>query len=927
MNTEASAPAPTSTTERSRIRLQDAALVLGRDPAGEVRAMRERGFVPPGRANLPPLPLRIPFPWDAGKSDPNWAAQINMLRMVDPLLALAAQGDDDCRRTATGLIRDWASANPPIGASGSGARDKHSAVAWRDRVTGIRASKIALLHDLSPTDDAASLRPLLTAHAQRLSTPGFIRHDNHGLSDLHGLRATAQALWDTDATYAAELIAFCNRLVDGLVATQFTKNGFHKENSPGYHALGVRLLTQMAQSGWYTSALLDDCISRITDKDQIFALPSGGLVPVGDTNRTTNTSPPSASWRRVNDADGYLVASRKGKPHETFFLMLNAFHHGRMHKHDDINAVFWSVHGQDLLIDAGKYAYVDDPYRRYVESSLAHSGPVYFDPQGEVIDLRDNMNAAEAQDMMAGATLDWTQGRVRMVNVLRSTCGHYVSRREVLLQTPRQLVLHDELRAPHGLGLNFLLPNTLTLERLEDQRATFRHGELTLLLDCDGGRLRHFLGNAEDEKEGPRGWASVGYGGLEPAHQLLLELGTGSARVTTRLTVEAPHLTPPAAKTPLAKPRQSKASPTQTLAKKQVRGPAREPASVTSRLVVPKNSLPPRITEGLREITAAVQTNGTALSADQTVFIDTAFGLAASPLEVTEILAEGLAPWVTAYERTLSLYADAGYSIRGAGDFRPEDLGRRVAYLYHNITATDVLPALALTGVNMKRGVRSTVCLPWRTDHAEAAREPQHRLFRHLAGRHVEIGLWTPPLTSFLAFDLLGEDMDSYLADGRLDAELVRLAEGRSAFGFTENVPERLNQAIMRRQAELLRSMHAAGLAARILSHRGDQVGRALWRVIGTHGSPLIEALLPSRFLTRDRAEALGCTHSLPDVSATYERHLEQVTQQARDGQYFATLRAALNRQCTQMIVNWPARLADPAILKRTARVEKSADS
>jgi hypothetical protein len=346
-------------------------------------AQEKNGFQP--RADRPAWPLALPLDWATNPfKDENWQFQLHAWRMTDPILAeYEKTGDPALFAKALSFALDWATFHYES--------KKTSPFSYYDMATGIRAMRIAYFLDRAfsgkakPTEaQMAVLLRLADDHARRLQKASFIASSNHGLFQVHGLKALCRVLGPTGPCAKAD--AFAEAQLVRLLDTQFSKNGVHREHSPDYHRFAEEAFESFVQPTWYRSAAQVD--ARLAKARAVFpwyVFPTGRLANLGDTEGTAALDRPSnarcdataVGCVEVGDfsKDGYAIVRSPwaSKPSDAFMLIMTGAYNSTTHKHADDLSFELMEGGQMLFVDAGKYAYLKDPMSRFVASARAHN--------------------------------------------------------------------------------------------------------------------------------------------------------------------------------------------------------------------------------------------------------------------------------------------------------------------------------------------------------------------------------------------------------------------------------------------------------------------------------------------------------------------------------------------------------------------------
>ena len=297
----------------------------------------------------------------------NWAAQLHMLRWLDPVRRVALTGDEQARQFWLRTARSWVEANP----AGAG----QSAQAWADMVDSIRALALAFGTQIADEDDLEWLLPSVVQHGEWLADPANLGHSNHALHQHQGLFVLGRALGRDDwADLAVQRI-------NVLIEDSYDEQGINDEGAIAYHRNNLI---------WWTTALkrLDvEGIERppaaVRLERSALALahatrPDGLLEMIGDTSATRPTGIPSPHLRYVltEGSDGTppedrtvvydrgYVFGRSGWGEYERDFAAETFYSAsfgpanRVHGHMDGGSLTFFANGRPWVVDSGKYGYI-----------------------------------------------------------------------------------------------------------------------------------------------------------------------------------------------------------------------------------------------------------------------------------------------------------------------------------------------------------------------------------------------------------------------------------------------------------------------------------------------------------------------------------------------------------------------------------------
>jgi hypothetical protein len=475
-------------------------------------------FSAAGRKDIPPHTLTFPINWNADPfSDRNWCAQLQMWRMLDAHIYQHDKTRDPAwLKFPVKILNDWHRFHC--------VQKRPSRFAWKDMMVGLRAMKLGYvisqvqhkLVDVGP-DMATVFEDLVREHLKFLLDIAHVSYCNHTFLDLQGAAALAQVV---DDELRAEIYAFIDAVLPKLIASQFDEHGVHLENSPGYQPFGIACLARLSKSQWFGQFKLDELIARAREVSDWFQLPDGRLVPFGDTDGKPQdfslTQTVFKGKRQVFNAAGYAIVRSDGDGdlrRASLLGVMAAFNSG-FHKHADDLSFVW-FEGEDILCDAGKFAYKVDPRREYAQSTRAHN-TVEIDGRSYGENWSGHPELVYGSALGAVSVQDWGYLIDAGVRHRRFDVEH----RRFFAYSPGDWVLViDRLvgDAPHDFTQWFhFSPDLPDLERRADGYYTqLRNGSELRVTGAGNGVVEDTLEKGVEEPH-LQGWISQAYGQLVP---------------------------------------------------------------------------------------------------------------------------------------------------------------------------------------------------------------------------------------------------------------------------------------------------------------------------------------------------------------------------------------------------------------------------
>lgn len=523
-HTPDSPPPPSALTEQdiathrpSRMRSSQLYLLASKVQPSDKTSLT---FRPPGRADVDPYVLSIPIDWDIDPyKDRNWCAQLHMWRMIDShLLEFDRTEDPTWLELPIRFIDDWHRFHVREG--------RPSRFSWMDMIVGLRSMKLAFIlsaHqagkvELSTTQiDAYST--LVNLHLDFLLNPEFLTYSNHTFIDMHGLAALRSVITGARGT---EIDTFLDGVIPKLLASQFNDEAVHLENSTGYQVFGIGCVKRLQKSGWFERFELDSLIRKANIVNDWFKMPDGRTVPIGDTDGAPMPSTATTIFSGRNqlfNSSGYVIYRDDGggrADRASYLFFMGAFN-SRFHKQADDLSVVW-FEGEDILCDAGKFAYKASEMRGYVQSTRAHN-TIEIDDKSFGESFSATPHLAYGSAVKSAKLTTWGLAIAGEVAHRKAAVRH---RRHVLYARERWLLLIDAVqsldegavhRFTHWLHFSpHLQLKPLGMDRYE---ANLRSGGRLEILTRGSSKMHSSLIHGQ-VKPTRQGWISQAYGQLTP---------------------------------------------------------------------------------------------------------------------------------------------------------------------------------------------------------------------------------------------------------------------------------------------------------------------------------------------------------------------------------------------------------------------------
>jgi len=336
--------------------------------------------------------------WSANPyQDMTWDYYFHSLWMVNYLIdAYTLSNDDKYLIEASEIILSWNEANP-------NKENQSSPSAWKDHATANRLTMYVHFWDNYRNSNAYDFEfsnqfmTILQSHAIfTAEQENYAYHNNHGLFQDQALLQIG--LFFPEFNGSSDWVNLSLSRINTRVLTNVTDSGIFKEHSPSYHYLATKLFVKIKEFCDYYSIempILEIAIDKMQEYMAHAAKLDGTVPMIGDSRRTeyldvsedwvkneflryriTNgkNGTPTINQSIVYKDAGVAIFKNDWENDIPLYLNFVNRYHSFAHKHSDDLSFVLSYGETDFLVDSGKYNFVEDnPYRKYIRSTLAHN--------------------------------------------------------------------------------------------------------------------------------------------------------------------------------------------------------------------------------------------------------------------------------------------------------------------------------------------------------------------------------------------------------------------------------------------------------------------------------------------------------------------------------------------------------------------------
>jgi hypothetical protein len=521
---------------------------------GSSRALRERGWV---LGSLPAVDLSLPMDWPT--LCPNHRSQNFHLHAWDFMVPFL----NEYATSGARELLTWCLERAVSWCETFTTGDDRGTMAWYDMALALRSPRLAyLLHEAVHIGaDDVTLETLargVVRHQREIFAPrSFTPRTNHGFYTAVGQLSFARRLQPLPGMDA--VMRQGESRLQQVAARQFAADGGHLEQAPDYHRMLLESFLDAVDDGLVHDPEVVRRLERAGEVMGWFLRPDGTVVQIGDSPATlvpaearVAQSPhtaflasrgargePNPERLLVLPESGYAIV-RAPQPQGTSdhldasYLTLMAAFHSRTHKHADDLSITWFDGGTELLIDPGRYGYLD---QLPADSPQREEGFFYARPERQYVERTRSHNTVEVDGRdhnrryrrPYGSALVSAQEREDHFQVVgRVDHGHWTHERRVVLAPGRWLLVIDAVEASddaeHDIRVWWNLPEALSDPERGDGVVSFQlpTGDDRIWVETlDGAGIVTPVCGATDPL---RGWRSTVDYSFTPAWSMATEM-------------------------------------------------------------------------------------------------------------------------------------------------------------------------------------------------------------------------------------------------------------------------------------------------------------------------------------------------------------------------------------------------------------------
>lgn len=295
--------------------------------------------------------------------------------------------------------------------------------------------------------------------------------------------------------------------------------------------------------------------------------------------------------------------------------------------------------------------------------------------------------------------------------------------------------------------------------------------------------------------------------------------------------------------------------------------------------------------------------------------------------EALEELRPLFAPWIQYYHGLIDTIQDRGFTVRPLEHYIDNGISEKTVYMYHDVHAWDIIPALGMLLANKDRGICTTFCLNIDQAYVDIDHEAGYRIFGTLVGKNAELGLHCNPFASWVRMDLFGADEEAFMKWFKSDAsssDLKAFVDDKKADSgifktfsratAKKAVLERLNVNFAK-----LKSFHPEARAA---NHHGDIVNQ-LYGKLGIVQNKANSFLFVTALLREKLADSIGIEVSPTAIRRKHKPSATIYSEIQNKNTYYENLHEELGLGLTKQLINHPGAISNGGLVMNLDFVKK----
>ena len=276
------------------------------------------------------------------------------------------------------------------------------------------------------------------------------------------------------------------------------------------------------------------------------------------------------------------------------------------------------------------------------------------------------------------------------------------------------------------------------------------------------------------------------------------------------------------------------------------------------------------------------------------------------------------APWVQHYHALIDVIHDRGFTVRSMEDYYENGYKDKSVYMYHDVHAWDIMPALGMALANKDRGICTTFLLNIDQAQIDLSHEAGYRIFGTLTGKNVQPGLHANPFATWMRMDVFKGDEQAFMtwvsSKNAVDELLSLLDEKRTPSGpFAQITKEDAKKATLKQLDQCFQKLKTFRPDANSSSHHGDVINKLYQSIDFKKISDCAFVHTPA-LLRNQMARDCGILVSPTSIQESRNFEIKIYSEGPNNSKYYENLHKVLDGKESALLINHPGAISNAGL-------------
>jgi len=275
-------------------------------------------------------------------------------------------------------------------------------------------------------------------------------------------------------------------------------------------------------------------------------------------------------------------------------------------------------------------------------------------------------------------------------------------------------------------------------------------------------------------------------------------------------------------------------------------------------------------------------------------------------------------PWIQYYHALIDVIHDQGYTVRPMEDYLENGHKKKSVYMYHDVHAWDIIPALGMALANKDRGICTTFLLNIDQAHIDLSHEAGYRIFGTISGQNVRPGLHCNPFATWVRMDIFKGDEKAFMSWVRSEGSAEELKslltdEPNPSGAFSKVTKKSAMDGTMDQLNKCFQKLRTFAPKASSASHHGDILNTLFPTTNFNNVLDSDFAHTPS-LLRGKSMKICGIKISPTAVQENHSGTIDIYSEMPNKANYFENLHKALGLGQSMLLINHPGAISNSGL-------------